>query len=509
LQGALLAGAMFFWSMGVSGDVEVRWGASVENDLRAGVDRVDEPGIIRNTSALGGDIKVSMVPDRVRFVGDLKIVWTGFSKDTTFEGLTNYTVSSPLYLESNAAYVELRSLLPRLDVRFGRQIINWGAADMFNPTNNLNALNLEDPIMFGKRIANQMIRIDYSLDDNFVLTAAWVPAFQPALLPPSSLLAIGDPMSEFPFVDPTVRLEAERLRDFWLSSPDDWLISQPDVQAQMPGFALKNSQVGVRLGWTMGLFDASLSYYLGLDTMPVPVSSHSKIDTVNVSEERSPSGLPKRTILTQVKLVYPRKQVLGFDITGQVPFLDDMGIWFEGAFVFPEAVRMNFDITNIVPGAKILKGETLTSRPYFKCTTGVDYSINQHFFILAQFMRGFVDEMGAERQNNYWMAGLDSKWIQEKLLLRLFVLGELPHEDDDLTLMDERKDGTYVKSRAMGATGDGTIASYAIFPQVTVKPWDGVEVSAGGYFPLGHRESKFAQAAAGPSLVFLRARASF
>ncbi|MCU0662808.1 MAG: hypothetical protein MUC50_10850 [Myxococcota bacterium] len=514
ILGALVLIAAGLPCLGVRAEVEVDWGAFVEDDMRLAVDRVDEPGIARNTTTLGGDLKVVLVPERIKLVGDLKVVWTGFSQDTTFQGLTTRSEVAPFYLESNAAYIELQALLPRLDVRIGRQIVNWGAADMFNPTNNLNALDLEDPIMFGDRVANQMIRFDYGLDDNFVLTAVWVPVFQPALLPASGLLAIGDPSSEFPFIDPKLRLEAERLRNHWRSSPDDWVIDQPDVTAHMPGFALKNSQVAVRLGWTMGVFDASLSYYLGFDTLPAPSASSSDIDTVNVSKEKTPAGLPKKTIATEVQLVYPRKQVLGFDLTGQVPFLDDMGIWFEGAFVFPQAVRMDFDITRVVTSARVLQGDTVSSKPYFKCTAGADYSINKHFFILAQYMRGFVDEMGAQKQNHYWMAGVDSKWIQDKLLLRLFVLGELPHEDDDITLMEEKEgsDGVtrrFVKSTAIGATNDGTIASYAIFPQISVKPWDGVDVSAGGYFPLGHRESKFAQAAVGPTLVFLRAKASF
>lgn len=512
--GVLFAGAAWLIASPAAAQVEVDWGAFVEDDVRAGVDRVDEPSIVRNTTTLGGDLRVTLVPQRVRFVGDLKVVWTGFSKDTTFEGLTTRNDVAPLYLESNAAYLELRSVLPRLDLRIGRQIVNWGAADMFNPTNNLNALDLEDPIMFGERIANQMVRFDYGLDDNFVLTAAWVPVFQPAQLPASAMLAIGDPMSEFPFVEPAVRLESEKLRDYWLSNPENWLVGQPDVQAHMPAFSLENSQIGVRLGWTMGLFDASLSYYRGFDTLPAPKVSLSNIDTLHVSQEKSPSGLPKKTIITEVQLVYPRKQVLGFDFTGQLPFLDDLGVWFEGGVVFPQAVVMTFDLTQVVPSARVIEGKSVTSTPYFKCTTGADYSINKHFFALAQFIHGFVDEFGAERQNNYWMTGVDSKWNQEKLLIRLFLLGEFPHEDDDKTLMEEKTgaDGQrrrYVKSEAFGATNDGTIASYAIFPQISLKPWDGVDLTAGGYFPLGHKESKFAQPAVGPSLVFFRAKASF
>ena len=38
------------------------------------------------------------------------------------------------------------------------QVVQWGTADMFNPTNNLNAPDLEDPLMFGESVANEMVR---------------------------------------------------------------------------------------------------------------------------------------------------------------------------------------------------------------------------------------------------------------------------------------------------------------------------------------------------------------
>ncbi len=105
------------------------------------------------------------------------------------------------------------------------------------------------------------------------------------------------------------------------------------------------------------------------------------------------------------------------------------------------------------------------------------------------------------------MGGFDIKALQEKLLFRVFVVGELPHEDDDLTL-DENENGN-PDSQAVGATDDGTIASYVLYPQIGFKPIDGLELVLAGYFLMGHPESKFAQDAAGPSLVVLRARASF
>ncbi len=507
---SLLASIAFavglFYSRSVPAEIEFDYGAFVENNLWVYVDRVDEPGIGRNQTTLGADLKVSLLPDKLRMVGDLQFVWNGFTKDTEFEGLTTRTTVSPYYLESKAAYVEVLSLLPNLDMRVGRQIVHWGVADMFNQTNNLNSLDLEDPLKFGESIANQMIRVDYAPDDNFIITAVWVPVFQPAMLPQSALLAVGDPASEFPFVDPRVRLEAEKLRDIWLSSPDSYHVGQPVVNAQMPEFSMANTQFGLKTQWTVGLFDMSLSYYQGRDPIPVPKSS---ISTKQPTDEISPFGTKKIGVGTDVVLVYPKKKVVGFDFAGQVPFLDDAGIWFEGAFVFPEQVKMEFDVTAFAPGARVIVADTISPTAFFKCTVGMDYTINKYLFITGQFIHGFIDEFGHNNIHDYWVGGVDLKFFQEQLLVRLFFVGQIPYEDEDMNL-DEDGDGRIESDpSAKGATDDGTIAGYVIFPQVTYRPVDGLELSLGGYFLVGHMESKFAMPAAGPSLVFFNARASF
>jgi hypothetical protein len=248
----------------------------------------------------------------------------------------------------------------------------------------------------------------------------------------------------------------------------------------------------------------SLSYYRGRNDIPVAVSTVSDLgDTIYEDGKR------KQVITTDVIMHYPKKTVVGFDLAGQVPFLDDAGLWFEGAFIFPETVKMEFDITRIIPGSMVIIDDTVVKTPFFKCTTGMDYTINEYVFITGQYIHGFVDEFGANNINDYWVGGFDMKFFQDQLLIRLFFIGEIPHEDTDITL-DLDDDGVVdATPGAKGATDDGTIASYVIFPQITYRPVDGLELSLGGYFLLGHQESKFAMNAAGPSLVFFRVRASY
>ncbi len=486
-------------------EVQIDWGAFVENDLRASVDRVDTPGIERNQTTLGLDLNATLIPDALRFVGDVEFVWTGFTRDTGFEGLTQRSVVSPFYLESQAAYVEVIDIVPSVDLRVGRQIVQWGAADVFNPTSNLNAPDMEDPLKFGELVANEMVRVDWNPGaSSFILSGVWVPVFEPALLPASALLQIGDPKSMFPFVDPKTRLAAERFRNMYLRNPDYYDVRQPDVTADMPAFSLANGQVGVRASWLVGMFDMSLSYYRGRTTIPVPVSS---VSSAARTGDTAPDGTPVLGVDTKVKVVYPRKQVLGFDLAGQLPFLDDAGFWIEGALVFPERTRMDFDLTQVVPSAKLITGDTVEARPFVKYTVGADYTINEYLFVTGQFIHGFIDEFGAAAIHDYWMLDADMKFLGEKLIIRLSVIGEFPHEDDDIALDDDH-DGK-PESLAIGATNDGTISSFVLTPTITFRPMDGLELALGSYFLFGHEESKFGMPAAGPSLAYFRAKASF
>jgi hypothetical protein len=262
--------------------------------------------------------------------------------------------------------------------------------------------------------------------------------------------------------------------------------------------------VGIKVQWLAGLFDMSLSYYRGFDGIPVTRASYSSTYSSGLTAE---DGTPVLGVATDARLVYPRKQVLGFDLAGQLPFLDDAGLWFEGALIFPEEVDMSFDVTEVAPGSRVIVGPTVTNRPFYKYTIGSDYSINENWFVTAQFVHGFPDEFGSHAVHDFIVGGVDTKWIQEKLLIRAFFVGELPYEDKDKNL-DDDGDGQ-VESFAKGATRDGTISALVFYPSVTVKPVDGLELALVGFFSFGHRESKLAQPAAGPSVVVFRARASF
>lgn len=102
------------------------------------------------------------------------------------------------YTDLREAYFNFRP--GAFDVRVGKQIIVWGQADGFNPTNNLTPVNFRvfSPDEDDRRQANSGVRAYY----NFAplrLEAVWMPRYKQSLLPLAQLppgVSLGD--DDFP-----------------------------------------------------------------------------------------------------------------------------------------------------------------------------------------------------------------------------------------------------------------------------------------------------------------------
>ena len=126
------------------------------------------------------------------------------------------------------AYVEGR--LSDWDFRLGKQIIAWGRADRFNPTDNLTPrdFTLLAPETDEDRFGSIAAKASWSLNSSMSITAAWVPNFQPHV--------------------------------FAFPSQQGVTFSQQSTDSRR-NWAVKVDQSGKSIDWSM-------SYYDGLDLMP-------------------------------------------------------------------------------------------------------------------------------------------------------------------------------------------------------------------------------------------------
>jgi len=87
-----------------------------------------------------------------------------------------------VFLDLREAYVN--AYLGPLDLRLGQQIIVWGRADAFNPTNNISAVDLRvrSPVEDDRRLGNVGLRAFLNFEP-VRLEGVWMPLYVPSELP--------------------------------------------------------------------------------------------------------------------------------------------------------------------------------------------------------------------------------------------------------------------------------------------------------------------------------------
>lgn len=148
-----------------------------------------------------------------------------------------------LFVDLREAYVNL--YLGPVDIRLGNQIIVWGRADAFNPTNNLTPIDLRirSPLEDDRRVANVGARTFLNLTP-VRIEGVWMPLYVPVELPPIELpefVVLADPRFPAPELENglgAVRVHLE-LPAFEASA------SYLYGHAPLPGLALNDFTVGV------------------------------------------------------------------------------------------------------------------------------------------------------------------------------------------------------------------------------------------------------------------------
>lgn len=397
-------------------------------------------------------------------VADVRLFFTGFSRSTTIEGLAQREKLDPFHIELDAAYIAINDFIIKdLELTFGRKVITWGAADIFNPTDNLVPDDLADPIKFGENIANNLVQLKYSPKPYFNLALVFVPVFRAAQLPPWAKLGFQDPK--------LINIKEAEVR----KAIDDLLVLQSTVfkdaavnyttQVNLPTTKANNGMMGVKISSTIGDFDLSLSYFIGRDDLPLATEV-----TATLKNENGVNSID-----THVKLEFPRMQVIGFDIEADLSFLWNIGFRAELAWFFPQRMPIKFTF----PFVGVKEGTQVSGHAFWKLTVGLDYTFTKWLYVQVMALRGFIDEFGHGNQHWYIVAGTDFKFWSDKILLRIF------------TVVDVER------------------GSAILYPELKIKAWTATELILGALLYLGKHDSKFGHPVSGPGQVFMRAKVQF
>jgi hypothetical protein len=520
MKRALIALALSWSAIARADLVDVKFGGQIASDIRyrlggeeipAGNGAVPFPsqqrllryGFSRNENLIKGQLTLG-IGSKVKAVADVDFVWYGYSDVNDIQGETLHERVDPYRLEAHAAYVDIYKLVPHLDLRVGRQVVVWGTADKFNPTNVVNSLDFSDPLLFGKALANQMIRLDYNPWGDIILTAVWVPVFRPAQLPRTAPLALTQVWRPAPVQEDGFRNALGNLAV--LQNPQSVA-----VQTMFPDTSIQNSQVALRIAGRIPKIDTdvSISYYHGRWQIPTPSFA------INGTNGQ-----------VTALVMWPRFDMLGFDLAGSIAKLHGLGYWIEGAVYWPQLVTygiyndsfgghdpvtFNPDSTVKIPYTESgIRPTVIPAMPFLKLTAGFDYSVNKYLYMNFQYVHGFIDEFGAgkscfatstsvggptrceSRIGEYLVLGADLKLLSDALLIRFFGAFKIPHYDDD-----PLKPGGALPFTAV------------LFPQIAWAVWDATELSVGAFVFLGDRASKFGDPSVGASEIFAKAKFTY
>jgi len=377
--------------------------------------RVLPVGFVRNENIFKFRGKASIA--KFRAVVDMDFVLTGFPEEMEgLSDLSSYPQMQPFHLELHSAYVQANDFILRgLDLRVGQQLVQWGVGDQFNPTNNLNANDLEDPLLFGQQQGNLMVKLDYTIKDTWTFSGVLVPLFKGALLPASGELGLAA-TDRLPYVDDGLRYAIHSQNNLALQTGYGTTVAS--VVPELPEPSIDNVQFAFRVGGELGMQDIAVSYYRGFSDFPAAyLTTNTLVDDPMCENDPAPPavredepGEDEECINGRIEanntLRYPRVHVIGFNMAGEIPVVG-LGYRFELGVYLPEGQsatiydpvmppfrsgdEYDYDRDG-EPGGP--NPETVSPKAFAKWTLGLDYSLGPHIMLNAQWVHGMVDEFG-------------------------------------------------------------------------------------------------------------------
>ncbi len=336
-------------------------------------------------------LKASKKVHELYAYGEVWLRGFGISQSTTYmPQLQQYSSEPPTYLDVRQVYVEFYSfLLENLDIKLGKQILNWGTADELNVINNVNPYDLEDPFSFNNKLPVPLLVGEYYFPYDISLTGVIEPLFVPSVLSADKWLTAFIPSIPIP----------------------SWLhINQTTVNLNEPAQSMPdNLSYGFRIAKKALLnYDVSLSYYNGWYSLP-------ELTSANITAASN-------GIIANANLDFPRLSIIGGDFAGSI---GDHGIWGEVALNIPrQPVRFSSYVMN-KPYTAV--SYDIATSPFIKYVLGTDYSFNDGTYMNLQFLHGQFYEIGSQLQN-YITLMSNKSFLYDKLKAQIAIMFEIaPH----------------------------------------------------------------------------------
>jgi hypothetical protein len=427
--------------------------------------------------------------DRISMLGSVEFVGIGVDQQLDIEQQQDRTQVDPLQLNLDEAWFQTVGLgLKNLDLKFGKQRIQWGTGDQFNPTDNLNPDDLHDPLNFGEKLPTVAIQANYYAGP-VTITAVVLPLFTPTLLPQTDLRPIYE--DQFDELATTFTVETgDPVLDTIMNSLMGDAIADAEldsmtVASTLPDKTPENVSAAIKVAATFPAIDFSASYAYVFDDFGVP----RRIQMTAVPFDSGTTQILD-TVDVEVEQQFPRTQVIGADFTTSIPVVD-VGFWGEAGYFIPVPFKTEYfldtgDTTNrllTVLSEKagkeglVIGTEEPLEDPYIKAVAGMDYTFPGAWYLNLQYVRGLPNDNTAELVEDYFVAGIEKPFLHDSIKLRFF---------------------------AGHCFGDD---SGFLFPEIYFYPLDSLEFELGVYIVAGDVDTKFG--ASGDDLALLKATVKF
>jgi len=459
-------------------------------------------------------LKISSdLSDNVSIYGSLQGRYFDSPELTNFDSLKERDKVDPFIFDLWEAYIDISSFISEdLDIRIGKQIVEWGSADMLNPTSTLNPHDMSDPLDFSKRLPITMLNMNYYFPWEKVtsMQLIWIPSHKPALLPKSNMTM---PM-DIPIPADLQELQSSdgSFGSNPMSEKMDITINDPIELVDHKPFYPKNSEVGIRLTGNIFNTDFHFSYYNGYDEFPLPSKISAEIsneEEINNIISGALSGVDKTNSLAIISalnsidkiplniestiiLAYPHYHIIGSDFKTDI---NGVGFWGEIGYYIPyeynityrypdkDAMTSDDTIQNLIATEQLnikykeTKIKYLTE-PFVKYTLGAEYTFSGGWYFNAQFARGFFFERGETGLNDYLMLRFQKKCCSDLLLFSVFGGGSV-------------EGGTLKYLITRFELPDDLATGFFGGPRIDYYPYDGITISIGAIF-MGGKDSFFA-----------------
>lgn len=278
----------------------------------------------------------------------------------------------PLYcsepeIKIKEAYVDLG--LGQFDLRIGRQIVIWGKADEFNPTDFINPEDYREFISLNRadrKIGLFYPKVDYYIG-KFKIEGIFIPIFTPSDIPMDT---------SHPWIPYQIK---------------DIIVNPKTIltEAQEPAHKLENSEYALKLGAILPGFDFSFCYFEGFFDLPVMFRE---------------GIIPPDTIIILPE--YKRFRAGGFDFAAT---LKGLGIRGELAYVD----------TAYYPTTDLLDTDGIVGKPNLSFVLGADYTFLEDLYLnfqwIGRYIFNYVQEIEEGEIENRFVFSCYKTFLNEEL----------------------------------------------------------------------------------------------